>query len=39
MGLIINTIGSARAKPAITLANMVRNLGPLRWLLNRGAPA
>jgi hypothetical protein len=35
MGLIIRAIGLARAKAAITIANM----GRLRWLLSRSAPA
>ncbi len=39
MGLIIRTIGLARAKATISLANMVYNLGRLRWLLSRAAPA
>lgn len=39
MGLIIRTIGLARAKATITLANMVYNMGRLRWLLSRTAPA
>lgn len=33
MGLFIRTIGIERAKAAITLANMVYNMGRLRWLL------
>lgn len=39
MGLVIRTIGLARAKAAITLANMAYNMGRLRWLLSRAAPA
>lgn len=39
MGLIIRTIGLARAKAAITMANMVYNMGRLRWLLSRGVSA
>jgi len=39
MGLIIGTIGLARAKAAITMANMVYNIGRLRCLLSRSAPA
>ncbi|MEM8554186.1 MAG: IS5 family transposase [Pseudomonadota bacterium] len=39
MGLTIRTIGLARAKATITLANIVYNMGRLRWLLSRGAPA
>ena len=39
MGLIIRTIGQARAKAAITMAIMVYNMGRLRWLLSRSAPA
>ncbi|WP_155773929.1 hypothetical protein [Rhodovulum sp. MB263] len=37
MGLFIRTIGFERAKAAITLANMVYNMGRLRWLLGRAA--
>lgn len=39
MGLIIRTIGLARAKATTTLANMVYNMGRLRWLLSRTASA
>lgn len=39
MGLVIRTIGLARAKATITLANMVYNMGRLRWLLSQTAPA
>ncbi len=39
MGLVVRTIGLARAKATITMANMVYNMGRLRWLLSRGAPA
>ncbi|NSY39849.1 IS5 family transposase, partial [Leisingera sp. ANG59] len=39
MGLTIRTIGLARARATITLANMVYNIGRLRWLLSRTAPA
>ncbi|MEQ5869772.1 hypothetical protein J4E08_07645 [Sagittula sp. NFXS13] len=38
MGLVIRTIGLARGKPAITMANMVYNMGRLRWLRSQGAP-
>ena len=38
MGLVVRTIGLARAKAAITIANMAYNMGRLRWLLSRGAP-
>jgi transposase, IS5 family len=39
MGLTIRTIGLARAKAAITLANMAYNMTRLRWLLRQTAPA
>jgi IS5 family transposase len=39
MGLVIRTIGLARAKATITMANMVYNMARLRWLLGRGLPA
>lgn len=39
MGLCIRTFGLSRAKATITIANMVYNMGRLRWLLSRGAPA
>lgn len=39
MSLFIRTIGLARAKATITLANMVYNMGRLRWPLSRSAPA
>ena len=39
MGLVIRTIGIARAKAAITLANMAYNMGRLRWLLSRATLA
>jgi IS5 family transposase len=39
MGMVIRTIGLARAKAVITLANMAYKMGRLRWLLSRGAPA
>lgn len=39
MGLTIRTIGLARAKAAITLADIAYNMTPLRWLQSRTAPA
>ena len=36
---VIRTIGLARAKVTITMANMVYNMCRLRWLFRRGAPA
>lgn len=39
MGLVIRTIGIARAKAAITLANMAYNMKRWRWLDSRTAPA
>ena len=39
MGLRIRTIGMARAKAAVTLANMAYNMSRLRWLSSRSAPA
>ncbi len=39
MGLRIRTIGMARAKAAVTLANMAYNMNRLRWLCSRSAPA
>lgn len=38
MGLTIRTIGLARAKATITLANMAYNMTRLRWLLTQPAP-
>ena len=38
MGLAIRTIGLARAKAAITIANMAYNMTRLRWLLTQPAP-
>ena len=35
MGLTIRTVGLARAKAAVTMANMAYNMGRLRWLLGR----
>ncbi len=32
-------LGLARAQVTITLANMVYNMGRLRWLLSRSVPA
>lgn len=39
MGLSIRTIGLARAKATITIANMADNMTRLRWLLTQPAPA
>ena len=39
MGMTIRTIGLARAKAAITLANMAYNMKRWRWLDSRSAPA
>lgn len=39
MGLAIRTIGIARARAAITLANMAYNMTRWRWLDSRAAPA
>ncbi|WP_201150763.1 transposase [Rhodovulum sulfidophilum] len=39
MGLFMRTIGLARARATITLANMAYNMGRLRGLLSRSAPA
>ena len=39
MGLRIRTVGMARAKAAVTLANMAYNMNRLRWLCSRSAPA
>lgn len=39
MGLTIRTIGLARAKAAITLANIAYNMGRLRWHQSRTLPA
>ena len=39
MGLVIRTIGLARAQAAITLANMAYNMTRWRWLEGRPAPA
>lgn len=39
MGLAIRTIGIARARAAITLANMAYNMTRWRWLNGRAAPA
>ena len=38
MGLTIRTIGLARAKATITIANMAYNMTRLRWLLTQPAP-
>ena len=39
MGLIVRTIGIARAKTKIGLANLAYNMKPLIWLNSRTAPA
>ena len=39
MGLVIRTIGLARASAAVTLANMAYNMKRWCWLDRRGAPA
>ena len=39
MRLVIRTIGVARAKATITLANMAYNMKRWRWLDSRPAPA
>lgn len=39
VGLTIRTIGLARARATITLANMAYDMTRLRWLLSRPAPA
>lgn len=39
MGLVMRTIGLARARATITRANMTDNMCRLRWLLSRTAPA
>ena len=38
MGLTIRTVGLARAKAAVTMANITYNMGRLRWLLGRAKP-
>ncbi|MDQ3558046.1 MAG: hypothetical protein M3453_02450 [Pseudomonadota bacterium] len=38
MGLVIRTIGRARAEAAVTLANMSYNMKRWCWLDRRGAP-
>ena len=35
MGPTVRTVGLARAKAAVTMANMAYNTGRLRWLLGR----
>ena len=39
MGLTIRTVGLARAKAAVTMANITYNMGRLRWLLSRAQTA
>ena len=39
MGLTIRTVGLARAKAAVTMANMAYNMGRLRWLPGRAKTA
>ena len=38
MGLTIRTVGLARAKAVVTMANMDCNMGRFRWLLDRAKP-
>jgi transposase, IS5 family len=38
MGLVIRTIGMARAKVKIGLANLTYNMKRVAWLTTRGAP-
>ena len=39
MGLVIRTIGLARAHATVTLANLVYNMARWRWLNHGAAPA
>ena len=39
MGLTIRTVGLARAKAAVTMANMAYKMDRLRWLLSRAKTA
>ena len=39
MGLVIRTVGIARAQAAVTLANMAYNMTRWRWLNGRAVPA
>jgi transposase, IS5 family len=39
MGLVVRTIGLARATAKITLANLAYNLSRLAWIEGRHAPA
>jgi transposase, IS5 family len=39
MGLVIRTSGIARARAAVTLANIAYNMKRWRWLDNQTAPA
>jgi IS5 family transposase len=39
MGMVVRTIGIARAKAVLTLANMAYNMKRWRWLDSRTAPA
>ena len=39
MELTIRTVGLARAKAAVTMANMAYNMSRLRWLLGRAKTA
>jgi IS5 family transposase len=39
MGLVVRTIGLARATAKITLANLAYNLSRLAWIEGRPAPA
>ena len=38
MGLTVRTVGLARAKAAVTMANITYNMGRLRWLLAQAKP-
>ena len=38
IGLAIRTVGLARAKAAVTMANIAYNMGRLRWLLDQAKP-
>ena len=39
MGLVIRTVGIARAQAAVTLANIAYNMTRWRWLNGRAVPA
>ena len=38
MGLTVRTVGLARAKAAVTMANIAYDMGRLRWLLAQAKP-